>query len=56
MKVAIVMGSITDRPVVEKAYAILRDFGVEVELRVISAHRTPEIAREIGRASCRERV
>ena len=48
MKVAIVMGSITDRPVVEKAYAILRDFGVEVELRVISAHRTPEIAREFA--------
>ncbi len=48
MKVAVVMGSISDRPVVEKAYQVLRDFGVDVEVRVISAHRTPEAARDFS--------
>ncbi len=51
MKVAVVMGSISDSTVVEKAYTILRDFGVEVEIRVISAHRTPEVAREFALAA-----
>ena len=56
MKVAIVMGSDSDFPVVEKGYNILKDFGVEVTVRVISAHRTPDEAisfaknAEIGRA------
>lgn len=44
MKVAIVMGSDSDFPVVEKGYQILKDFGVEVLVRVISAHRTPDEA------------
>lgn len=44
MKVAIVMGSDSDFPVVEKGYQILKDFGVEVTVRVISAHRTPDEA------------
>ena len=48
MKVAVIMGSISDRPVVEKTYGVLRDFAVDVELRVISAHRTPEVAREFA--------
>lgn len=48
MKVAVVMGSNSDRPIVEKAYVVLRDFGIDVELRVISAHRTPEVARDFA--------
>ncbi len=44
MKVAIVMGSDSDFPIVEKGYNILKDFGVEVDVRVISAHRTPDVA------------
>ncbi len=44
MKVAIVMGSDSDFPVVEKGYKILKDFGVDVTVRVISAHRTPDEA------------
>lgn len=56
MKVAVVMGSISDRPVVEKAYTILRDFGVEVEMRVISAHRTPEVAREFAMTATKEGI
>ncbi len=39
MKAALVMGSKSDYPVAEKAIAILKKFGVEHTVRVISAHR-----------------
>ena len=41
-KVAIIMGSDSDLPVVEKAFAVLREYGVPFEAHVMSAHRTPE--------------
>lgn len=44
MKVSIVMGSISDRELADRAVAMLRRFGVAVESRVISAHRTPYAA------------
>ena len=40
-RVAVVMGSDSDLPTMEPAAAILRQLGVEVEVRVLSAHRTP---------------
>ena len=40
-KVALIMGSDSDLPIVEKAVAILEKFGVEFEAHVYSAHRTP---------------
>ena len=43
-KVAILMGSKSDFEVVNPAVAVLKKFGVETEVRVISAHRTPEEA------------
>ncbi|MBP5509734.1 MAG: 5-(carboxyamino)imidazole ribonucleotide mutase [Kiritimatiellae bacterium] len=46
IKVGIVMGSDSDWGVVQKAVTTLRQFGVESEVRVISAHRTPDIACE----------
>lgn len=51
MKVAIVMGSDSDFPVVEKGLKILKSFGVEAEVRVISAHRTPDIAVDFGKGA-----
>ena len=44
-KVAVIMGSDSDLPVVEKAIATLAKFGVGSEVHVFSAHRTPEEAR-----------
>lgn len=41
-RVAVVMGSDSDFPVVEPAITTLSEFGVPVEVRVVSAHRTPE--------------
>ncbi len=40
-KVAILMGSDSDLPVVEKGIAVLRDYGIPFEVHVYSAHRTP---------------
>lgn len=47
-KVAIVMGSISDLAVVKPAIDTLKDFGIECEARVISAHRTPVEAHEFA--------
>ena len=44
-KVAVIMGSDSDLPIVEKAIATLGEFGVPTEVHVFSAHRTPEQAR-----------
>ena len=41
MKVGVVMGSTSDLPVVEKAIAVLKEYGMETEVRVLSAHRCP---------------
>ena len=49
MKVAIVMGSDSDFPVVEKGYNILKEFGIQTDVRVISAHRTPYEALEFAK-------
>lgn len=43
-KVAIIMGSVSDLPVVEKAIKTLQEFDVPHEVHVYSAHRTPEEA------------
>lgn len=51
--VAVVMGSKSDLPIAEKAVAVLQEYGVGAEVRVLSAHRCPEQAREFA-ASARE--
>ena len=48
-KVAIIMGSDSDLPVIEKAVKILRDLDIPFEAHVFSAHRTPEQARDFSR-------
>lgn len=47
-KVGIVMGSDSDLPVVEKAFAMLDDLKVPYEVHVFSAHRTPDSASEFA--------
>ena len=44
-KVAVIMGSDSDLPIVEKAITTLQEFNVPTEVHVFSAHRTPEEAR-----------
>lgn len=47
-KVAVVMGSDSDLPVVRKCLDQLEKFGIPYEARVISAHRTPRAAEELA--------
>ncbi len=52
-KVAVVMGSDSDLKVVEKAIETLKNYGIETEVHVYSAHRTPVEAKEFT-ASARD--
>ena len=47
-KVAVIMGSDSDLPIVQKALDTLNSFGVPYEVHVYSAHRTPVEAREFS--------
>lgn len=48
-KVALVMGSDSDFPNLTGCVKVLKSFGVECEVRVMSAHRTPQISMEFAR-------
>lgn len=50
-KVAVIMGSASDLPVVRKAADTLASFGVPAEVHVFSAHRTPDQAKEFARGA-----
>jgi len=50
-KVAIVMGSTSDLPVMQDAIDILESLGVETFVDIVSAHRTPEKLAEFGRTA-----
>ena len=50
-KVGIVMGSDSDMPVMSKAAAILDMLGVEYEMKIISAHREPDLLIEWTRSA-----
>ncbi|MHA7832635.1 MAG: 5-(carboxyamino)imidazole ribonucleotide mutase [Flagellimonas sp.] len=41
-KVAVIMGSTSDLPVMQDAIDILKELGVDVDVDIVSAHRTPE--------------
>ena len=47
-KIGILMGSDSDRPIVDKAVQTLKEYGVPFEVHVYSAHRTPGEAREFA--------
>ncbi len=50
-KVAVIMGSDSDWPVVKGACAVLKEFGVPYEAHILSAHRTPEAAAAFAKAA-----
>lgn len=51
MTVAVVMGSDSDFPTMEPAVEVLRGFGIDVDARVVSAHRSPEAMLEFGKTA-----
>ncbi|MCR4611859.1 MAG: 5-(carboxyamino)imidazole ribonucleotide mutase [Lachnospiraceae bacterium] len=50
-KVSIVMGSDSDMPIMSKAADILDKFGIDYEMRIISAHREPDIFFEYAKTA-----
>ena len=48
-KVAVIMGSDSDLPIVSKTIRVLKEFKVDFSVRVISAHRTPDIAASFAK-------
>lgn len=49
MKVAVIMGSLSDFPVLKTTVEELKKYGVEVDTRIMSAHRTPHLAAEYAK-------
>ena len=52
--VAVVMGSDSDWPVMQHAVEYLERFGVEYQAKIVSAHRTPDLLAEFGKAAREE--
>lgn len=48
-KVAVIMGSTSDLPVMQDAVDILKEFGIDVDVDIVSAHRTPEKLFDFGK-------
>lgn len=50
-KVGIVMGSESDLPVMEEAEKVLKEIGIETEVKILSAHRTPDLAADFSKTA-----
>ena len=50
-KVAVVMGSTSDLPVMQEAIDILKSFNIETVVDIVSAHRTPDKLAEFGKSA-----
>jgi 5-(carboxyamino)imidazole ribonucleotide mutase len=50
-RVAVIMGSKSDWEYMREAVELLKQFGVDVEVRVLSAHRTPEFTFEFAKTA-----
>lgn len=49
-KVAVVMGSVSDETVMKKASDVLKEFEIEYEINILSAHRMPDKTREFAKS------
>lgn len=54
--IGVVMGSKSDEPLMQPALDTLRELGIEYEVSIVSAHRTPEKAREYGQKARKKGV
>ena len=48
-QVGIIMGSKSDLPIMQKAIDILKEFGIGTDVKIVSAHRTPEVMFEYAK-------
>jgi 5-(carboxyamino)imidazole ribonucleotide mutase len=51
VKVGIIMGSKSDLPVMQEAVDFLTEIGVEYEMKIVSAHRTPELMLDYAKSA-----
>ena len=56
IKVGIIMGSASDLPVMKDARDILDEFGIEAEVQIVSAHRTPDKMVEYARSASKRGI
>jgi len=49
--VGIIMGSTSDMPIMEKATEVLDEFGIGYEVKIVSAHRTPDFMAKYAKAA-----
>jgi len=56
IKVGIIMGSASDLPVMKDAKVILDAFGIEAEVQIVSAHRTPDKMVEYARSASKRGI
>jgi 5-(carboxyamino)imidazole ribonucleotide mutase len=50
-KIGIIMGSDSDLPIMEKAFAVCKEFDIPFEVQIISAHRTPDVHAEYSKSA-----
>ena len=55
-KVGIIMGSKSDYPVMEEAAKVLKELGVDYELNIVSAHRTPNKMMEYSKNAHKKNI
>ena len=48
-QVGIIMGSNSDLPIMQKAIDVLKEFGIDSDVKIVSAHRTPEVMFEYAK-------
>ncbi|MBF0253499.1 MAG: AIR carboxylase family protein, partial [Candidatus Omnitrophica bacterium] len=50
------MGSDSDMPIMKHALDKLKDFGIEYEVKILSAHRTPDMAAEYAKGAMKKGI
>lgn len=55
-EVSVIMGSKSDLPVMQEAIDMLKEFGIAHEVKIVSAHRTPDIMFEFGQNAHRRGI
>ena len=48
-KVSIIMGSASDLPIMQQSIDILNEFGIDTEVKIISAHRAPDVLADFAK-------
>ena len=51
VEVGIIMGSTSDMPVMQEAMDVLKELGIEFEVNIVSAHRTPELMFDYAKSA-----